>query len=446
MELEIKKFQDLCTILGGKQEFYEFPNEKNDAELTEAEAEGLKIKGDQAFYGIDNEGFEDNENNEKNPNYTKAMQFYYDAAQCGSSKAWACLGKMYEHGLGCEKNIELSSEFYQKGAEASDAQCLFVLGKYYEKGIINYIKQDNKKIELLTPEQHLREAVKCYEKSARKQNSDAITKLGYLHEKGIFYPVDKNKAISLYELASEKGNSLAINYLGAYYFGLREYEKAVDYFCKSANLNCARAANNLGICYENGYGVVKNETEALFWYEKAAEQGFSESHLNAGFIYLKLSKIQKSQKYAELATKYLLLAYENNQENPELLYVLGMIFEKGISTQKDLQNAMKFYKKAEDKGFLLACRGYADTLVEIYKKNTEKSELLIISEKIREIYEKGYRMGNDLICGYKLAVGYLSGNWIKKNEEEGLKIMHELEEKKFNDAVKFLKVYNEKIS
>ena len=31
--------------------------------------------------------------------------------------------------------------------------------------------------------------------------------------------------------------------------------------------------NNLGICYENGYGVTQNMGKAVKWYRKAAEQG-----------------------------------------------------------------------------------------------------------------------------------------------------------------------------
>lgn len=33
------------------------------------------------------------------------------------------------------------------------------------------------------------------------------------------------------------------------------------------------AMHNLGMCYENGYGVQKSESEAVRWYRKAADQG-----------------------------------------------------------------------------------------------------------------------------------------------------------------------------
>ena len=40
------------------------------------------------------------------------------------------------------------------------------------------------------------------------------------------------------------------------------------------------AQNNLGYCYEKGYGVTKSITEAVKWYRKAAEQGNENAKTN----------------------------------------------------------------------------------------------------------------------------------------------------------------------
>jgi len=37
------------------------------------------------------------------------------------------------------------------------------------------------------------------------------------------------------------------------------------------------AQYQLGVCLENGFGVAKDEREAMEWYEKAAEQGHEEA-------------------------------------------------------------------------------------------------------------------------------------------------------------------------
>lgn len=42
---------------------------------------------------------------------------------------------------------------------------------------------------------------------------------------------------------------------------------------------------NLGVMYEQGIGIAKNDKEAVFWYEKAAAQGSSAAQYNLGVLY-----------------------------------------------------------------------------------------------------------------------------------------------------------------
>ena len=43
-----------------------------------------------------------------------------------------------------------------------------------------------------------------------------------------------------------------------------------------------QAQSNLGIAYENGYGVEKSYLKAAYWYTKAAKQGNATAQLNLG--------------------------------------------------------------------------------------------------------------------------------------------------------------------
>ena len=47
----------------------------------------------------------------------------------------------------------------------------------------------------------------------------------------------------------------------------------------------AVAQYNLGVCYDNGYGVPMNKTKAVEWYQKAAEQGYAKAQCNLGSCY-----------------------------------------------------------------------------------------------------------------------------------------------------------------
>ena len=51
------------------------------------------------------------------------------------------------------------------------------------------------------------------------------------------------------------------------------YEQAMKWFVKAAYQEHAKAQNNLGIMYENGYGTEKDLSLAKMWYKKAADHG-----------------------------------------------------------------------------------------------------------------------------------------------------------------------------
>jgi len=50
-------------------------------------------------------------------------------------------------------------------------------------------------------------------------------------------------------------------------------KEAVEWFRKAADQEYADAQYQLGVMYENGWGVDANNKEAVQWYKKAAEQG-----------------------------------------------------------------------------------------------------------------------------------------------------------------------------
>ena len=62
--------------------------------------------------------------------------------------------------------------------------------------------------------------------------------------------------MACYKLAASQGDEQALNFLGAYAYNVLHNEtEAVDCFRKAASSgNCARALNNLALCFENGVG------------------------------------------------------------------------------------------------------------------------------------------------------------------------------------------------
>ncbi|MGE4367555.1 tetratricopeptide repeat protein, partial [Thermomonas sp.] len=61
--------------------------------------------------------------------------------------------------------------------------------------------------------------------------------------------------------------------------------EAVQWYRKAAEQGEAAAQNNLGWMYANGRGVSRDDAEAAKWYRKAAEQGVAAAQYNFGRMY-----------------------------------------------------------------------------------------------------------------------------------------------------------------
>ena len=52
-----------------------------------------------------------------------------------------------------------------------------------------------------------------------------------------------------------------------------DLQEAVKWYRKAAEQGYSAAQFNLGVCYDNGDGVDKNPSKAKYWYRKAADNG-----------------------------------------------------------------------------------------------------------------------------------------------------------------------------
>ena len=68
----------------------------------------------------------------------------------------------------------------------------------------------------------------------------------------------------------------------------------------------ADAQFHLGVMYESGQGVLRNDAEAIKWYRKAAEQDDAVAQFNLGIMYTKGEGV--SPNHAEAALWYRLAA------------------------------------------------------------------------------------------------------------------------------------------
>ena len=57
-------------------------------------------------------------------------------------------------------------------------------------------------------------------------------------------------------------------------FMAKDIDKAVECFNDAAHRGVPEAQYELGVCYRRGEGVEQDIKTALYWYEKAADQGY----------------------------------------------------------------------------------------------------------------------------------------------------------------------------
>ena len=112
----------------------------------------------------------------------------------------------------------------------------------------------------------------------------------------------KNKALA------EKGDVEAQFKLGKIYgigwIGVsKDYKQAIYWFEKAAQQGHAKAQSYLGRLYFCTVDFKKNCEQAFYWFEKAAAQGDAEAQFNLGLMYFKGQGVKKNCEQAIYWTK-----------------------------------------------------------------------------------------------------------------------------------------------
>ncbi len=162
--------------------------------------------------------------------------------------------------------------------------------------------------------------------------------------------LEESKKDDLYDyIQSQPDSVLKQCSLGnCYFYGYgvsKDHEKAVYWYEKAANQGAAYAQNNLGACYYDGEGVPKDYEKAVYWYEKAANQGDAKAQCNLGYCYYEGEGVPKDYEKAVYWLKKSV-----NQDWPIALIGLGMCYLLGDGVPRNYDQALYLSKKAVDKG------------------------------------------------------------------------------------------------
>lgn len=127
------------------------------------------------------------------------------------------------------------------------------------------------------------------------------------------------------------------------------YDLCYKYYLMAAEQGNSLGENNLGWCYEKGYGVEQNYEEALKWYEKSAAQNNGYGASNAAHMYLMGLGVEPDM---DKALHYTIIGAQF--EIPVCLYNLGHWYLIGQKVERNMEKAQQLIAAAAAKGHTMA--------------------------------------------------------------------------------------------
>jgi len=124
----------------------------------------------------------------------------------------------------------------------------------------------------------------------------------------------------------------------------RMSDEAKDYY-ERAKFGDADAQFNFGVCCDDGDGVKKDISQAVYWYRKAAEQGHAGAQCNLGVCYESGEGVEK-----DLSQAVFWYRKAAEQRNMYARFNLGFCYQYGQGVEKDTSQAVYWYRKAARQG------------------------------------------------------------------------------------------------
>ncbi len=245
----------------------------------------------------------------------------------------------------------------------------------------------------------------CDRQAAYRDDSDKVAGVATVE----FDKIDATRAVAACEEAIRnfpRERRFFFQY-GRALMSAERYDEARKAYKTAIDAGSTAAAINLGNIYSDGWGVAKDEAEAVRIYRDSADRGNAPAMVSLGVMYSEGRGVAKDE--AEAVRLYRKAA---DAGDATAMTNLGVMYEKGQGVAKDLAEAARLYRKAADGGDSDAMNFLGDLLSD--GLGVDKNE-----EEAVRYYRKAVDAGN-VQAMTNLGVMYASGRGVAKDEAEAV--------------------------
>ena len=203
--------------------------------------------------------------------YARALELFEKEAAKGSTDAMCYLGKMYEKGYGCRKNMPRALEWYEKASGAGNSEA----------------ERNVKRLQASTAKHEPKPEPKANEKIS----------------KPFFKKLTEPETMSARPAVTAPNNAFAAAMRAYREHTDAGYRVAASSFQQAAEAGSINACYYLGQIYEKGLGCEKDRSKALEWYERAADAGNMNAKERRDALKKESEPIQTSPSYSSATVK-----------------------------------------------------------------------------------------------------------------------------------------------
>jgi len=183
--------------------------------------------------------------------------------------------------------------------------------------------------------------------------------------------------------------------------------EAMQWFLRAAASGYASAEFNLGVMYLRGWGTHADPAEAVRWFRKAGHHGMQSANAYLGLI------LVRSSDPAEQSEGFKAIRDAAKHGDSVAMNALGYCYDLGLGTAPNLDDAVKWYKRAVSKND----RGAQHNLAKLYRAGYGVPKDLAEAARLEQ---KACDAGNPFACS-DIANAYLEGQGVAKDTAQALR-------------------------